>query len=332
MAIESVMKHSTLGPYTEVSQLRFDDDLEEEIIFYDQRLRGIGYDAAKATARKARDAKERERMSRRRGGAEEYDMFDKLRKNTKVNLEEWKRKTAPGTVDDAFDHISNFDWDGPYTAKLQEEFDRTLVDDIKETERAYREMQSWLKANPTKNHGDWLAYHMKQRGGRSKKRHGERPIINSEDIKRNGLTWAMVDKFAPTDTPAIYNTDTSKGPGIHWCVAFIKDGKGYIYDPLGPQNHRVTTGDGDSDPFIRAAFKKKGVKIIHFYPYPSQMRSNSLCGWHSIYIATLLRDYLRQYPDATEDELDEVIETQFGKRATQDDIDLLQYAFTPSKH
>jgi hypothetical protein len=150
-------------------------------------------------------------------------------------------------------------------------------------------------------------------------------MINSDDIERNGLTWSMVDELRPTRIPSIINTDTSDGPGIHWCVTFITpDGKGYLYDPLGKANDRQTTLHGAADPYIARAFKGRP---IHIYGPATQLQSNALCGWHSIFIGRTLIDYLERFPRATSTEIDKVIETQFGKHADQKNVDILYHAF-----
>lgn len=147
----------------------------------------------------------------------------------------------------------------------------------------------------------------------------------------NGLDWSMMDKFIPTATPQVVNTDISTGPGDHWIVAFINKGEGYVYDPLGPDNHRVTTDFIDSDPFLISAFRAKGIHNIHIYPYASQLKTSALCGWFSIFVATLLRDYLEDYPDTSNEELDTAIALEFGESADKRDEKILEYAFTPHR-
>lgn len=163
-------------------------------------------------------------------------------------------------------------------------------------------------------------------------------MINGNDIDRNGIEWHMVDDYHPTSKliPIIINTDTSDGQGVHWIVGVIIHSspnsthkyEGYIYDPLGAKNNRVTSKGEPIDQYLHRAFEEAtGNDHIHFYPYPSQLPTNSLCGWHSIYIATILRDYLKRYPHSSSSDLDKVIETQFGKSADKEDVAVLYRAF-----
>jgi len=156
-------------------------------------------------------------------------------------------------------------------------------------------------------------------------------MISSADIEENHLQWTMIDKFVPTRTPIVLNTDTSSGPGIHWIVAFIHQGSGYVFDSLGPHSYRGTSDGQPSDPILRGAFSQVGVKKIHFYPYTSQLESSSLCGWFAIYSASMIRKYLSSYPHASASELDAIIESRFGTSADGGDERVLEAAFTPSR-
>jgi hypothetical protein len=154
-------------------------------------------------------------------------------------------------------------------------------------------------------------------------------MISSRDIEANGLTWTMIDKFVPSRTPVILNTDLAANPGNHWIVAFIHRGIGYVADPLGKDNIRGTSDGRASDPILRKAFSRVGIDEVHLYPYSMQLASSTLCGWFSIYIATMLKKYIHRYPTATVAELDRVIQSRFGKTADRGDERTLEKAFTP---
>ncbi len=101
----------------------------------------------------------------------------------------------------------------------------------------------------------------------------------------------MVDTYVGNNKgyPIIVNTDTSNGPGVHWIVALrLPNGEPYVYDPLGPQNNRIGSQMIPADVFPNRAFGQKP----HFYPYRSQLKSNSL------WMACNLRcqSYIRRHP------------------------------------
>lgn len=78
------------------------------------------------------------------------------------------------------------------------------------------------------------------------------------------------------------------------------------------------------DPILR-----RGARAIHFFPYQSQMENNELCGWHSLYIAGLLREMRSKITNARD--ADRLIKQQFGTGADNGDIRLLQRAFSQGR-
>ena len=82
-----------------------------------------------------------------------------------------------------------------------------------------------------------------------------------------------------TKTPELYvlNTDSYKGPGIHWCVAIFPPGGKpcEFFDPLGkpPQEYK----------FHGRLFKKS--KVVRFMEFPVQATTSSTCGHHCLFFA-----------------------------------------------
>ena len=138
----------------------------------------------------------------------------------------------------------------------------------------------------------------------------------------------MADTLDPIIGKAMLcNTDTHDGGGIHWIVVLkISREVGYIFDPLGPKNPRVNSR---AMPTTTTIIAQLNAMRVHLYPYRVQALNNSLCGWYSIYIARLMNDYINQVSPrvVTPEELDAVIESQFGKSATRGDIMKLARAF-----
>jgi len=135
----------------------------------------------------------------------------------------------------------------------------------------------------------------------------------------------MVDTYDGNNTgfPIIVNTDTSNGPGVHWIVALrLPNGEPYVYDPLGPQNNRIGSQMIPADVFLNRDFGEKP----HFYPYRSQLKSNSLCGWHAIYVANLITEGIQNGLESPQ-EIDRLIESKFGRTADGGDVRLLETVF-----
>lgn len=149
-------------------------------------------------------------------------------------------------------------------------------------------------------------------------------MISAQDIENNGFEWQMIDQIRIGKVPVIVNTDTSAGPGVHWIVAVIlPNGVPYVYDPLGPRNKRMTSNYQNSDVILMKALGNR----IAMYPYPSQMRDNSLCGWHSLFIANTLKNGLKMGLIKNQKDADALIQAYFGKSADRADIEVLRRAF-----
>ncbi len=63
------------------------------------------------------------------------------------------------------------------------------------------------------------------------------------------------------------------------------------------------------------------------YPYESQMKHTSHCGFFSIYVARRLKDYLALHPNAIFKMLDKVIVSSFGTSADGGDVQKLRTEF-----
>jgi len=133
----------------------------------------------------------------------------------------------------------------------------------------------------------------------------------------------MADSYKERKTPTIVNTDLAGNPGVHWVVAMrLSDGSDYIYDPLGPHNKR-----GSSLGVLTDRYLIDNVLRAHIYPYQSQMATNKLCGWHAIYVATLIKRALAKRRELDATAIDELIKSKFGTSADSTDIDLLERFF-----
>lgn len=75
----------------------------------------------------------------------------------------------------------------------------------------------------------------------------------------------------------ILNTDSYKGPGIHWCIAIFPSGKNYceFFDPLGKRPEEYN--------FQKPLFKK--CDVIRFQEFPVQSLESSTCGHHCLFFA-----------------------------------------------
>lgn len=119
--------------------------------------------------------------------------------------------------------------------------------------------------------------------------------------------------------PLIVNTDTSGNRGVHWIVMCrLKKGL-YVFDPLGPRNQRLSSDYVPIDQLIMTA-------DTHIYPWATQLKSSSACGWHSIAVASMIRDYVQSHHLATASELDTLIASKFGHRADKKDEKLVMAA------
>jgi len=150
-------------------------------------------------------------------------------------------------------------------------------------------------------------------------------MISSEDIEKNGLPYGMVDTFVLYQGPIVVNTDTSNNGGIHWFVlAQLPDNSIYMFDPLGPKNLRRTSDGHYSDHILK--HRLEGM-LIHKFPYQIQHKSSTLCGWYSIYIAQVIRTLLNEFPKLKHQQITAAIESQFGRKPSQKDIDILKRVF-----
>ena len=117
--------------------------------------------------------------------------------------------------------------------------------------------------------------------------------------------------------PIIMNTDLSDGQGIHWIVLFPFNGTVYIFDSLGKNNIRM------NDKIMFEQIKEQGYNY-KFYPYSYQYRDDSLCGWFSIFVASVLK---KHSSSISENNVFSIIHTIFNDDADDDDILVLMKAF-----
>lgn len=129
----------------------------------------------------------------------------------------------------------------------------------------------------------------------------------------------MIDQFEneiKTNEPIIVNTDTDDNNGVHWIVIVERPTqKLYIYDPLGKKNKRVNSQGQSVNTFLSGG---------RFYPYESQLKTTTNCGYFAIYVAKLLKEYLDENPNATNGELDNIIINKFGTSADFGDAKLVK--------
>ena len=134
--------------------------------------------------------------------------------------------------------------------------------------------------------------------------------VTASDVMMSGFRWSYADKaYQQLNTlaigePLIVNTDTTGGPGVHW-VTLVKlpGNKIYLYDPLGPDNERVTS---DGIPI--------NLRFDYIYPYKSQLQSTGHCGYFAIYVARLIRK-LARLNRLTALTLTDTIQSEFGRSA-----------------
>jgi hypothetical protein len=116
------------------------------------------------------------------------------------------------------------------------------------------------------------------------KKFSQDDLINGNDITKNNLKWAMVDKFAPllrNEEAFIINTDLSSGNGIHWVVLYPRGNICYIIDSLGQDNDRP------NDDILYETIEDAGLKA-KFYPHSFQFLDNSMCGFFAMYVCKLI--------------------------------------------
>ena len=91
-------------------------------------------------------------------------------------------------------------------------------------------------------------------------------------------------KLKIKDYPAltILNTDSSSGPGEHWCVAFFpKKQKCEYFDPFGMQPRVKNSHD------LTPILFQNGAKIIEYNKRKVQSIQEGTCGQHCVYFAIL---------------------------------------------
>ena len=154
-------------------------------------------------------------------------------------------------------------------------------------------------------------------------------MISSRDIEANGFEWSYANTIPSLriGKPIIVNTDLDGGPGIHW-ITLVKlaNGVTYIYDPLGARNQRVSSDGTRTTDTIT-----KGKRVV-FYPYASQRASTTRCGWFALYVANLIRKFMRANPVSAMRKLSAIditnmIKERFGKSADKKDEEVLASGF-----
>lgn len=143
-------------------------------------------------------------------------------------------------------------------------------------------------------------------------------MINSEDIKKNGIAVGSADKFKLHDRePIIINTDLSGGPGIHWIVLVPIDEHVYIIDSLGPDNYRP------NDATMLSKLNQMGYDYS-VYDGTYQYANDSLCGFFAIYVANLVKNFGN---DITPRQLFELVYDAFQDTPDDGDIQKLIESF-----
>jgi hypothetical protein len=105
-------------------------------------------------------------------------------------------------------------------------------------------------------------------------------------LSTDPFTRGLFQDFSTPDLPLpsmpkkpamfILNTDSSKGPGIHWCLAiFNEDDVCEFFDPLGKSPETYN--------FHISMFNK--CRNVLFNEYPVQSPLSSTCGHHCIFFA-----------------------------------------------
>lgn len=175
-------------------------------------------------------------------------------------------------------------------------------------------------------------------------------MINSDDIERNGYHWTMVDEIAKTikenpemaTRPFIINTDSSDGTGVHWIACVITKDDILVYDPLGMKNERMTSDYEKIDNLILSQLrdalkylKRDPDTPVKIFRYQNQYAGNTLCGYHSLYICSLIskmmkrRDSFKRRVNA--DILAGMIKKKMGSRPNKGATLRMYKAFTQSR-
>lgn len=144
-------------------------------------------------------------------------------------------------------------------------------------------------------------------------------MISSSDIESNGIAWGSVDNFAgklKDRVPIVINTDLSSGGGVHWLCLYPVEKKVIVFDSLGKSNFRP------NDAIMVKQIQSRGYTTT-VWNGSSQFKDDSLCGWHAIYCAKLLK----QHRPKTIDQACDVVEQTIGKTADEADVQRLAKSF-----
>lgn len=128
--------------------------------------------------------------------------------------------------------------------------------------------------------------------------------------------------------PALFilNTDTSDGPGIHWCLAVIlKNGVCEFFDPLGKRP--------DVYNFDRSLFQK--CSKIKFNVYAVQAQDSVTCGHHCLFFAfhrargtsptRIMKKYYRKSTRANDLMVYSFVKNYFGARFAKISLPLVSF-------
>jgi hypothetical protein len=88
-------------------------------------------------------------------------------------------------------------------------------------------------------------------------------------FSQDNLPWSKIKK--KNSIYAIINTDTSKGPGVHWVALAITPKTIYIWDSYGRNAERLL-------PKLTKQIKGKKIKIREADPDKDQSDSSEICG------------------------------------------------------
>jgi len=119
---------------------------------------------------------------------------------------------------------------------------------------------------------------------------GDKNLITSEDIERNGFRWYSADTIPEgirNGDVFLVNTDVSKGQGIHWITVCKRQGNIYVFDPLGPNNDR----DNNDIIIENLSASVANPDNIHIITKKSQNINANTCGWISLLTAAIWEQY-----------------------------------------
>lgn len=94
-----------------------------------------------------------------------------------------------------------------------------------------------------------------------------------------GFGMSDTRRLAFTNEPSalyILNTDSSSGPGEHWCVVFFKDYSAEFFDPFGepPETYNFPS-----------LIRSRNFANLKHNPIQVQSISSTTCGQHCIFYA-----------------------------------------------